>query len=165
MAWFVIALAIHFNPWFILTKHALSDLGTSRALMPQIYNYGLMITAMFVILFSGYLAIKATNKVETFAAAYLSIAGMFLALIGIFPGGTKPHTFVSTWFFIQAQLSVLMKAIGVIRKSRKYAILLFALFLLAILGGLLEWPSVAIEEIYEIILLDVYVIMEAIIYS
>ena len=161
LAWIVIGLAVRFNPWFDLFKHALSDLGTDRAFMPQIYNYGLIMTAFFIILFSVYLTIKARNKAETFAGAYLSIAGIFLALIGVFPGGTKPHTFVSTWFFIQAQLSVLMKSIGSLMKHRKrVAVLLLLIFMLAILGGMLRWPSVALEEVFEVILLDIYVVLE-----
>jgi len=29
-------------------------------------------------------------------------------LIGIFPSGTRPHTFVSTWFFIQGDLAIII---------------------------------------------------------
>ena len=36
LAWIVILLSIHHNPWFVFTKHAFSDLGGPGAEKPWI---------------------------------------------------------------------------------------------------------------------------------
>jgi Predicted membrane protein len=35
------------------------------------------------------------------------VAGLFLALIGIYHAGTRPHVFVSTWFFVQMDTALI----------------------------------------------------------
>ncbi|WP_243676060.1 DUF998 domain-containing protein [Vulcanisaeta distributa] len=109
LAWLFIAISISVNPWFIFTKNAFSDLGGPYATDPPwIYNYGLIITSVFVDLYSINLLLVSRNKVEDFASAFVFIAGLFLALIGIYhEGGTRPHVFVSTWFFTQMDMALI----------------------------------------------------------
>lgn len=161
LAWLVIGISVYYNPWFIFTKNAFSDLGGLNANKPWIYNYGLMITAIFVIMYSIYLILDSMNKIETVGSAFVTIAGIFLALIGIYHAGTRPHVFVSTWFFIQIDIAILIYGLGLLfEKIKTYG---YTLTIMSIIGpvtaALIEWPSAATVEAYGIIIIDVWVII------
>ncbi|MCS7139908.1 MAG: DUF998 domain-containing protein [Candidatus Nezhaarchaeota archaeon] len=160
LAWIVIFLSISRNSWFDFFRHALSDLGGSRASDPWVYNVGLVITGILASIYALYLASKSTGKIAVYASAFIFIAGIFLALIGVFPSGTRPHTFVSTWFFIQMWMAVITSAISfLVEKEVKLGALLLMLSAVGLLGALLiDWPSVALLEVFGIILIDIYVI-------
>jgi hypothetical membrane protein len=159
--WVVTSLAIIHNPWFSLMTHAFSDLGGPMANQPWIYNYGLMITGAFALMYAATLIEDARNKVEVVGGAFMFIAGVFLALIGIYPSGTKPHTFVSSWFFTQADLAIITGGIGLVLENRKaLGIASVAIGLLApFAAALIKWPSVAILEAYGIILISAWIVL------
>lgn len=161
LAWAVIALSALRNPWFDLLEHAFSDLGGPGARDPWLYNYGLVATGSLTCVYSLYLAWRAGRKAHIFASAFLFVAGLFLALIGVFPASTRPHTFVSTWFFVQAWMAMVASAVGLARDgARARAALLWAMAVAGPLGALLvDWPSVAILETYGIAIVDVYVVV------
>ena len=149
--WLFVTWSISRNRWFSFFQNALSDLGDpSKAASPWIYNYGLMVSGLLVFLFSLYLIAASENKLQTVGGAYISISALFLALIGVFHGGTRPHVFVSTYFFVQFFLGAILYGVGSGRKALRYGSVL--IFLLALLGRLPHWPSVALGETYEIIL-------------
>jgi len=161
LAWIVIALAVSRNPWFNVFKHALSDLGDLKgANDPWIYNVGLIVTGVITCIYSLYIAYTSNNKVLVFASALLFVAGIFLALIGVYPAGTRPHTFVSTWFFIQMLLAIIAIAIGfTVEKALLHAAILWIISVIGPLGAILiKWPSVALQEIYGIILIDIAIV-------
>ena len=94
------------NPWFSFRRRALSDLGDARsATDPWMYNTGLIVVAAVLRIYSLYIAYESKRKLVVFSSALLFTAGIFLALVGVFPSGTRPHVFVSTWLFIQVWLS------------------------------------------------------------
>ena len=156
--WLFVAWSISRNPWFSFFHNALSDLGDpAKASSPWIYNYGLIVTAIFVFLFSLYLILASGNKLQTVGGAYISISALFLALIGVFHGGTRPHVFVSTYFFVQFFLGALLYGLGSERKAIRYGSGLF--FLLALLGTFPDWPSVALIETYEIALIMLFTLL------
>ena len=95
--WIVSLLSIHYNPWFIFTEHAFSDLGGPEAQKAGIYNGGMIILGVLVLFYSLTLIQDAVNKIETVGGAFTFIAGLFLTFIGIYPSGTQPHNFVSSW--------------------------------------------------------------------
>ncbi|MFZ8854842.1 MAG: hypothetical protein ACO2OQ_01600, partial [Thermofilaceae archaeon] len=80
--------------------------------------------------------------------------GIFLALIGAYPSSTRPHTFVSTWFYAQSFLATLALAVALLHERRRgpgVALLLLSLtpLLLAYLvEALVGWPSVAALEYF-----------------
>ncbi|MDK6028650.1 DUF998 domain-containing protein [Ignisphaera sp. 4213-co] len=161
LAWIIIAISISQNPWFDVFKHALSDLGGSKANNPWIYNIGLIVTGVITCLYALYIAYVANSKVYVYASALLFVAGIFLALIGIYPSGTRPHTFVSTWFFIQMLLAIIATAIGMAVEHRiVYSIVFGVVAIAGPLGAIfLKWPSVALLEIYGIVLIDICVVL------
>ena len=161
LAWVVIAISISVNPWFVFTKNAFSDLGGPHAVDPWIYNYGLIITSVFVDLYSINLLLNSRNRIESFALAFVLVAGLFLALIGIYHAGTRPHVFVSTWFFVQMDMALIAWGIGSLMGSNR-GLGLFSLLLgvLAPIPALLiPWPSAATEEAYGILVIDAWVLV------
>ena len=112
LAWLVILYCISLNSWFDFARNAFSDLGTSRATHPEIYNVGLIVTGIMLMLYSVGLGLFSENKPEQWSSAFLFISGVFLALIGLYHGGTRPHTFVSTWFFIQTDMALFLWGLG-----------------------------------------------------
>lgn len=161
LAWIIIALSISQNPWFNIHRHALSDLGDPKANKPWIYNIGLITIGIMMCIYSIYLTYTAGNKAHTYASALFFIAGIFLALIGVYPSGTRPHTFVSTWFFIQIWLAIIASAIGMaIDREIINGVVLGVIAVIGPLGALaIKWPSVALQEIYGVILIDIYAII------
>lgn len=115
----VIAVCWSLNPWFIFWGNAFSDFGGSRACCPWLYNWGLIFSALLLLAFSLYVYRVARHKVEAFASALLLVSAIFLALIGVFPSGTKPHTFASTWFFVQIYMAFAALGVGMHVKGTK----------------------------------------------
>lgn len=161
LAWFIILLSISQNPWFNVYRHALSDLGDPRANKPWIYNIGLMVVGLITCIYSLYLTYITNSKTHIYASALLFIAGIFLVLVGVYPSGTRPHTFISTWFFIQMWLALLATTIGMIIDGRTiHAIVLGTMTIVGPLGAIfIKWPSVALQEIFGIVLIDIYIVI------
>jgi len=159
--WAVTYLSIIYNPWFSLTTHAFSDLGGPRASQPGIYNYGLMITGAIASLYALSLIDDAGNKVEVVGGGFMLIAGVFLVLIGVYPSGTRPHTFISTWFFMQADLAIFTWGVGLmLEKRRSLGGVSIAMGLLGPTAAMvIPWPSTAVLEAYGIILISIWVIL------
>ena len=160
-AWIIIFISVQNNPWFRFTKHAFSDLGGPHATNSWIFNNGLIFTGTLALLYSFCLIMDSENKIECIGSAFMIIASIFLILIGIFPSGTKPHTFVSLWFFIQLDMTIISWGIGLLlRKWLKLGIFLTAMGILApIIAMLVPWPSVAIAETYGIVIIDIWIIL------
>lgn len=155
-----ISSAILLNPGFDFFTGALSQLGSPGANDPWVYNVGLMFTAVLLFLFSCGLLLKSKNRIESAGSSFFMIAALFLALIGIYHGGTYPHDFVSLWFFILADLSVLTWGIGILLQnpSRSMAVLLVA----AVATGMgfgLHWPSSAELETFGTCAIAVWAVM------
>jgi signal peptidase I len=158
-AWVVIYLAIQRNPWFAVTEHAFSDLGGPMADDPGVFNTGLMVLSGLFSLYALTLIQDARNKVETVGGAFALLAGLFLTLIGVYPSGTDPHTFVSIWFFIQADIAITAWGLGILWSGWRR---LGAAFIgIGVVGPLIAvaipWPSIAVVEVYGIVLIDVWV--------
>jgi hypothetical membrane protein len=150
---FTIASILH-NPWFSVMSNALSDLGALNANEPWIYNYGLIATTPFLFVFSIYLIYIAKNKVQCIGGAFITISSFFLTFIGVFHSGTRPHVFVSSYFFLQFFLGMLV--FGAL-SNRALRILTTIIFGVALGGAFLPWPSTATIEIYEIALIGISV--------
>lgn len=154
-------LSIHYNSWFIFTEHAFSDLGGPEAQKPGIYNWGMISLGVLILIYSLTLIQDATNKAETVGGAFTFIAGIFLALIGIYSSGTQPHNFVSSWFFTQAELAILAWGIGLLLNEwKRFGKIILAMGILGPIGAaVIQWPSVAAIEAYGIVIIDIWVIL------
>ena len=153
--WVFVAWSIYQNPWFSFWGNALSDLGSEDARDPWIYNMGLAVTSIFIFLFSLSPILKGENRLQIVGGSYISVSSIFVALIGLFPSGTGPHGFVSTYFFIQFFLGALVFGFSSERAMKFFTVLL--LFLI-IAGAFITWPSTAIVETYYIILISIFII-------
>lgn len=148
----VVLASVARNPWFDFYRHAFSDLGAPEAADPWIYNIGLIILGVMMCLYSLGLLLASKSRGAAFACGLYFVAGIFLALIGIYPGGTRPHVFVSTWFYVQSFLASAALGLALLAEKRRApGLALLALGLLPTpLGYLVEvtvgWPSVAVAE-------------------
>jgi hypothetical membrane protein len=174
-AWVTILIAILANPWFGVTRNALSDLGGGNKLLnghpspidPFIYNGGLMVTGIIIAIFSSSVIIKARNKIENTGMAFFIIAGLFLALIGIYHEGTYPHEFVSIWFFIIA--SIAYETTGISLLFTKFKNIAISILLIVPASWAIfitvPWQSVAEDEIFGIIIIDIMVFLHILTFS
>jgi hypothetical membrane protein len=159
--WIFTLISINLNPWFDFYRDAFSDLGGSRANNPWIYNAGLVVSSIFIELLSIHMISSSRSKLGVVAGSYFSIAGIFLAMIAIFPSGTRPHVFISTWFFIQAFLGAFLYGAAMFREDRSLSIAVFATFVIALAGSITRWPSAASLEAFEIVLLTFFAVLYA----
>jgi len=161
LAWIIIFISMAQNPWFVFTQHAFSDLGGPTATNPWIFNYGLMVVSVLSVVYTIFLLQEATNKMETLGGIFMVVASTFLALIGIYPSGTNPHTLVSIGFFLQFDLVIIAWGLGLLLRGLKGVGMLFSV--IGILGPLaaltIEWPSIAIMETFGILIIDLWVII------
>lgn len=162
--WLIVLVSVILNPWFIFTRDAFSDLGGPQANASYIYNYGLVMLGVMLFLFSLWLASRAEDKLGLIGASWLMIASIFLSLIGIYPSGTRPHTFISSWFFIHSWLSMIPFLIqGFLSKNKKDVIVFSSLFILSLLIAYIVeifvgWPSVAVLEAFGVVVIDFYIL-------
>ncbi|MGC9134750.1 DUF998 domain-containing protein [Caldisphaera sp.] len=167
-SWITILISVYFNPWFKLTRNALSDLGGGNLLSghpppkyPFIYNYGMIITGLFMILFSIYIIYVSRNKIENSGGTIFSISGLFLILIGIYHEGTYPHDFVSMWFYIITSFSIFFIGISILAiKNYKYGLTLTLLPIISwLIYAFADFKSGAEGEIFGIIVIQISVII------
>lgn len=144
-----ISVAILINPAFDFFTGALSQLGSPGANHPWVYNTGLMFTSILLFLFAVSLLLHSANRVESAGSSFLMVAALFLALIGIYHGGTYPHDFVSLWFFMLSDIAILTWGIGLFLHDRTWSAYVLLLAALATgFGFIFRWPSSAELETF-----------------
>ncbi|MGC8506242.1 MAG: DUF998 domain-containing protein [Thermoplasmata archaeon] len=166
-AWFTILLAIHFNPWFRVDVNALSDLGGRASgsnshpypSYPFVYNGGIMITGGLIVIFSASVIRRSAYRTEILGFSFLTLSGVFLALVGLYHEGMYPHVFLAEWFFLLGKISFLIiGAALIIGKSEVYGISMVVFNIIAwIIEVSIKFTSVAESEIYGIIVLDILI--------
>ncbi|MHB1708594.1 MAG: DUF998 domain-containing protein [Thermoplasmataceae archaeon] len=148
------------NPWFDFYTDALSALGSPGATDPWIYNVGLMFTSILIVLYASGLILYSRNEIQTVGASFFVVAAMFLALIGIYHGGTYPHDFVSMWFFIQADIAIIIWGSGAIVRKRiigAYSVLIAVSA--TVLAYAVSWPSSAELETFGTCAISLWVVL------
>ncbi len=169
LAWSIILISIHYNPWFNITHNALSDLGGGNLInnghpapkYPEIYNYGLIFTGIAMTVFSVFSISAAKNKILISGYSFFIISSLFLALIGIYHEGTYPHDFVSIWFFILASFSYFVISAGIILNYKAgTGVLMIIIDILSwILYLIIPWQSVAEDEVFGVAVIDILVLL------
>ncbi len=160
--WLVILAAISRNPWFVFTENAFSDLGGPLASAPWVFNYGMILNGVLIILYSFYLMEVSFNKAGTVGGSFMTITGVFLMLIGFFHEGTMHHYFVSFWFFTQSDLAILAWGLALYRDRRwsSYGRPFLALSLIGpVVAYTVPWPSTATVEAFGIIIMNIWVLL------
>jgi len=156
--WLVAIISISQNTWFIFDVHAFSHLGAPDATSPWLYNYGLIICGALAVLYSIFITLDSENKFETTGGAFLFVAGVFLALIGVFHSGVPEHGFVTAWFFIQIDIAILAWGVG--RGWRRYGIVVLAMGTLGpLFACVIDWPSAALVDAYGIVLINAWLVL------
>ncbi|MEM2681223.1 MAG: DUF998 domain-containing protein [Zestosphaera sp.] len=157
IAYVFILTSILVNPWFNLFKNALSDLGRLGLENNYIFNAGLILAALTALTYIPSLLNFFKSKIGYMSVGVFLVAIIHLLLIGVFPEGTKPHGFVSYEFFALMTSSLLLIGVSlIIEKLSKYGVLFIILFLVSLGGSLLiAWPSIALLELYNIILYNI----------
>jgi len=140
--WLVAIISISQNTWFIFDVHAFSHLGAPDATSPWLYNYGLIICGALAVLYSIFITLDSENKFETTGGAFLFVAGVFLALIGVFHSGVPEHGFVTAWFFIQIDIAILAWGVGG-----------------PLFACVIDWPSAALVDAYGIVLINAWLVL------
>ncbi len=166
LAWLVILSSWMLNnSWFVFTKDAYSDFGGKESCCPGLYNYGMMIVGIIILLFSSICTYLVNQKLEAIGWSYLALAGVFLFLIGYYHSGTRPHTFVSTWFFIQADIALILVLYSIYRRIKNPLVLtallavILAFPIALVVDIVIGWPSAAVIETYGILIIDYGVII------
>ncbi len=159
--WILFLACYLLNTQWVITKNALSDFGgPAFTKYYLVYDVGLIIIAIMMWFMALGIVSKARNKIQVFGGAFWFVAGIFLALIGYYHEGTYPHVFVSTWFFAQAALSITIMGIGAYPehdlKSSAIPIIIAIFMPLGVM--LVHFPSAATTEIYEIIIMDIWLV-------
>jgi len=107
----------------------------------------------------------SSHRIEAFSGGLFFTSSIFLALIGIFPGDTRPHTFVSTWFFVQAFMALTALGIGLLLKGDKARGILVsclpgsAPFLSLLVEAIYGWLSAAVAEAAGIVVIGISLII------
>ncbi len=159
--WVIILICYHYNPSFVFTQGALSQFGAPSATYPFIYNiFGMIVTGLLLMLFSVSLVGLSKNKLETVGSSFLFISSIFLMLIGVFFAGTRPHIFVSTYFYYQADLAIIAFGLGSILHDKFEGVLSLVIGISApIIASIVKWPSSATLEVFGIICIEVWALM------
>lgn len=169
-AWGVIGASWLLNRgWFVFTRDAFSDFGGPRSCCPGLYNYGLMGVGLLIVALGYCMALASRGRLEAAGAAYAGLAGVFLGLIGYYHAGTRPHVFVSTWFFVQMDAALVMLSTGLARRGCRLAVpALYASMeafpIAGLVGVLVGWPSAAVVETYGVLVIDFSIILVALCY-
>ncbi len=163
LAWIVIGVSWSLNwDWFSYSKGAFSDLGSKRSCCPEVFNYGLIIVGLLLSIYGVVVAYSARTKTGVAGGSYISLAGVFLSLVGVYPLETKPHGCVAVMFFLLAYTGLILALLEAARKSRLAAMTVVAMVLSIVIGVIvgvtIGWPSIAILETYLIVFIDLGII-------
>jgi len=159
LSWMLAAVIL--NPWFRFTRDALSALGSPGATDPWVYNLGLIFTSVLLFAFAASLVDLFNNRIEVVGASFLMVSAIFLALVGVYHGGTYPHDFVSLWFFVQADISVFTTGFGNLVENRQSGAMVLALGTLStVLARLIPWQSSAEVEAFGTFAIAAFVLLE-----
>jgi hypothetical membrane protein len=160
-----IAVSIILTPWFNFYNNALSDLGNIawNAPVAYVFNLGLILSGSLVALFALTTSFKYRSWKYLSWSVMLTVAGIDLALIGVFPEDAgRLHGLVSTIFFVSIIVVMLVYSfcswalktpvIGVVA-------LMFSIASVAVWTVKWGWEGVAIQETVTSLLTAIWLIM------
>ena len=161
IGWLTIIISAALNPWFSLTRNALSDLGAIGVKNAWIFNLGITVAGILATLYSMYLIWASKSRLEVLASSIFLFSALHLILIGIFPEGTYPHLFVSLEFFILAGFSILAFGAALISLGEmRFGLTFTLLSMIGFMGAaFIPWPSIGSLEVFALSLISVWAFM------
>jgi hypothetical membrane protein len=174
--WVAVSIDVYLNrSWWVFGASSFSALGdagpnstSAAAGLYWIYNDVVIFpTAILLMVFCAAMILAARNRIQSTAYSFFFVAAIFLFLVGVYHGetvnsaglfcnpgcnGPPPyppayHDFVSDWFFIQADISFLILAVGLLVERRfglGYLFLTLAILTPLLVDGLDHPVSVGI---------------------
>jgi hypothetical membrane protein len=120
IAFTFILLAIAYSPEFSWTENALSDLGVQEGITANLFNYGIIISGIFAMIFALGLFTFLREKLLGKIGAFIFILDILaLIAIGVFPENVKPtHYYVSVIFFALFPISMLIICATFLRSGK-----------------------------------------------
>ncbi|MGQ9718497.1 MAG: DUF998 domain-containing protein [Nitrososphaerales archaeon] len=114
-----ISLAIYYSPWFSWVENALSDLGDQGGFAAMLFNLGLIISSLLVLIFaSGIFEFLRENFLDRVGCLILALDALSLSAIGIFPETAgRIHFYVSVSFFVLFPLSLILIGLAFVRMA------------------------------------------------
>lgn len=151
--------SISLQNWFSWTENALSDLGAVGISNAYVYNYGLIIAAIFGIIFSLNLFAFLKYKISRAGTIFFLLGLIFLITVAIYPSGTSPHVLVSFAFFGFSAFGIFLIGIGESVKNRKLGYLCLGLILIGLPLAYVSariFSGVAIPEMIGVICFSIF---------
>jgi hypothetical membrane protein len=150
-----LAISALINPWFDLYRNAFSDLGRIGLQNSWVFNLGLLIASLLGIAYTFCLITSLKHPISHTAAGVYLIGVIHLMLIALFPEGTKPHWTVSFEFFTIMLFTYLAYSPALWLEGFKIpSMISLTLFIVGLSGSaLIHWPSTAMLELFNIILM------------
>ena len=90
----MVMVSIAVNPWFNLSKDALSDLGSSQANYPWIFNLSLIVSGAIGLVFSQRVLLKLNSPLNHLGIVMIAATLLFIA-VGIFPEDAPVYVYSS----------------------------------------------------------------------
>jgi hypothetical membrane protein len=153
VAFTFILLAILNSPQFSWTENALSDLGVKEGVTATLFNSGLIIGGILLLVFlSGLFVLQKTmlGRIGVFISV---LAALALVAIGTFPESVEPtHHYVSVAFFLLLPVSMLVIGATFLLTARvELGFFTFLVAIVAALVWIMQWTigfgsDVAIPE-------------------
>lgn len=134
-----ISIAIYLNPWFVLSDNALSDLGAIGESYNYVFDIGIILTGFTNILFSFGLQNLKNTRIGHCGATIYGVGVSFLLLVGVFPLGTSPHSYVAVISFLLATLAIILIGIdqALAKQTRPWGIFALSIVVLGIISFIL----------------------------
>ncbi|MFB6186221.1 MAG: DUF998 domain-containing protein [Halobacteriaceae archaeon] len=142
------------NPWFSLTHHALSDLGRRSAQLSLLYDSGLLLSGLLLILFLSQAFYYYDAMLSRVGLVLFGITGIGLLFIGYRANGISISDLLALLLAGIGGSGFIVFGIAMIRRGSRYGpyFVLFALFgLLAAFIAILVFDGLAIAELIAII--------------
>lgn len=148
---------------FSVRQDALSDLGDPAYEFAWVFNLPLVIAGSLAAIFFATLINRFDHQLQRAGAALMSISGIALAAVGLFPLGHVLHVPVAVLFFVGLTLGILIAGLGDRQEGRgrraKVAFNLVLLHLLVWGFGVVTLEGIALPELVGALLYAIWILL------
>jgi hypothetical membrane protein len=148
-----VLIAIVFSPQFSWTENALSDLGVQEGATATLFNSGLIVGGILLLVFVSGLFLSQKTMLGRIGVIISVLAALALVAIGVFPENVKLiHYYVSVAFFFLLPVSMLVVGAAFLLTAKvKLGFFTFLAAIVVALTWVMQWTigfgsNVAIPE-------------------